>query len=352
MLVYADDLSGAAEIAGLGAATGFKSLLRLDVPSLSEGYDLQVVSLDIRSLSRPEARDKLKNAASVLLPDFVKVDSACRGHLALMAEMLSAGRPCILVPQNPSHGRTVNGGIYRIDGVPISETIFAHDPEWPAHDSNVSALGIQDAASEEDIGRIVDSAPQDSLFIGAADLFKAFLRKSRCHGAATGAAVEEDPRNRGTAPWSVITVFGSTVDHGLPFKTMSQDVYEGSKDAEEWTKVLVDEYLTTNNIAFGVGFDRGPAPDGKDRPRRLAATLGKVLKALIGRRSPDLLVIEGGATARACMNAVGMEEFSILGSLAPGVVRLRAVKGGPEIILKPGSYPWPEELKKSITLQI
>ena len=133
---------------------------------------------------------------------------------------------------------------------------------------------------------------------------------------------------------------------------MPQDVYEGSKDADEWTKVLEEEYLTTNNIAFGVGFGRGPAPDGKDRPRRLAATLGKVLKALTGRRSPNLLVIEGGATARACMNAVGLEEFSILGSLSPGVVRLGPVKGGPEIILKPGSYPWPEELKKSITLQI
>ena len=96
----------------------------------------------------------LREAAAAGTPDFVKTDSACRGHIKLSLDILGKGRNVVFVPQNPSMGRTVEGGIYRIGGVPISETVFAQDPEWPALTPDVSHLGIPDASSVEEIRKI------------------------------------------------------------------------------------------------------------------------------------------------------------------------------------------------------
>jgi hypothetical protein len=38
----------------------------------------------------------------------------------------------LLLPQNPSRGRTIVGGRYLIDGMPLHKTSFADDPDYPA----------------------------------------------------------------------------------------------------------------------------------------------------------------------------------------------------------------------------
>src|SRR5262249_20619585 len=46
----------------------------------------------------------------------------------------------VLIPANPSRGRTVDGGQYLIDGVPLDKTPFAHDPQFPRDTSSVRSL--------------------------------------------------------------------------------------------------------------------------------------------------------------------------------------------------------------------
>src|SRR5207302_40222 len=55
--------------------------------------------------------------------------------------MTAFGRPAaLLVPQNPSRGRTIRAGHYEIDGVPLHLTQFANAPEHPARSANALRL--------------------------------------------------------------------------------------------------------------------------------------------------------------------------------------------------------------------
>ena len=69
-------------------------------------------------------------------------------------------------------------------------------------------------------------------------------------------------------------------------------------------------------------------------PRRDGTGVG--LSSLVGRLH---LIIEGGATAWATLQALGWTEFTIERQIAPGVVQMRAMNGT-LVTLKPGSYPW------------
>jgi uncharacterized protein YgbK (DUF1537 family) len=51
------------------------------------------------------------------------------------------------------------------------------------------------------------------------------------------------------------------------------------------------------------------------------------------------LIIEGGATAWATLQALGWTQFTIERQIAPGVIQMRA-GCGTMVTLKPGSYPW------------
>ena len=53
-----------------------------------------------------------------------------------------------------------------------------------------------------------------------------------------------------------------------------------------------------------------------------------------------MIIIEGGATAFAVIQALGWNTFGIKSEYAPGIVGM--THGETEIILKPGSYPWGE----------
>ena len=68
--------------------------------------------------------------------------------------------------------------------------------------------------------------------------------------------------------------------------------------------------------------------------------MAEMARRLVSRHHPDSLIIEGGATAWATLNALGWHEFQIERQVAPGVVQMRSVTSGTLVTLKPGSYPW------------
>ena len=74
--------------------------------------------------------------------------------------------------------------------------------------------------------------------------------------------------------------------------------------------------------------------------------MARKTKELITYHRPDHLIIEGGATAWATLQALGWHLFSIEREFAPGVVQMRA-SNGTLLTLKPGSYPW-EQTKERI----
>ena len=239
MLIIADDITGAAEIAGIAWRKGLKVRLMVYQPNMpttplsswrGAGGEALILATDTRSGTEEEA---VKTIEDLFAPStsplqggvgggliFKKTDSVLRGHVAAELQTLmrvTGKQKALLIPQNPSKGRIVKDGIYYINGVPLDQTSFAYDPEFPAktaeakkllkrsagvqecrssdnswtsnlsspssHLSSISSpkgedgrgLLLPDATTLEEIREHVAKADNDTLFAGGADMFEAVV---------------------------------------------------------------------------------------------------------------------------------------------------------------------------------
>lgn len=242
LTVIADDITGAAEIAGIGFRFGLRTALLTAVREPLPDCDILVVATDTRSMTEEEAVAETRRVVRRLQEAgvrelFKKTDSALRGHvvaeLYALLEETSYTRG-VYLPENPSKGRTVQDGVYYVNGIPLHETSFAFDPEFPATSSVVTErlpgmrrledtssegafvpdrepvaeseafpLFMADAATEGDVDSLLSSLDMRGILLaGAADLFTAYLklrRGLRGSGAlqpAKGAARESASRPR------------------------------------------------------------------------------------------------------------------------------------------------------------
>lgn len=367
IIVIADDITGAAEMAGVAFDYGLRARLVLDLSNGLPDVEVVVVATDTRSMSEREAVATTKDVvaqcsaacpgmavSSTLFgatpaPDvilFKKTDSALRGHvMAELAAILSSSpyKQAILLPANPSRGRIVKEGIYYCDGKPISQTDFAVDPEFPAlvdrmadrfPEATREGVTMPDACDAEQVAEVVRQCPHDTLLAGAADLFEALL-VSRGHTLKAQRVPMTFDGN------DIIVVAGSTQSQpsqlGIPVKTMPREVYEGKTGASEWIEELIPAYRQCPRLVLAVPFRH---LTGKAVAVRLRQTMAAVVRALVEVHCPQTLVIEGGATAYCCLGALSWRQFSLAGVYAPGVIQM-VTPQTVSIILKPGSYPWP-----------
>ncbi len=156
LIVIADDITGAAEIAGIGYSHGMKTLLTIYADDRNGGklpiengtiVELVVVATDTRQLPEDEAVRTTRSIAGEIkriFPNtpvvFKKTDSVLRGHImpetrAMMDEL--GYEQTFLLPQNPSKGRIIRNGVYYVGNTPLHLTSFALDPEFPAFASEV-----------------------------------------------------------------------------------------------------------------------------------------------------------------------------------------------------------------------
>ena len=227
MLIIADDITGAAEIAGIAWRKGLKVRLMVYQPNMpttplsswkGAGGEALILATDTRSGTEEEAVKTIEEVATCLysgvlecrsvgvqtLPSstsnsstrqlvnlstdasnlstcqlvnsstdiiFKKTDSVLRGHVAaeLEALMRLTGKSnSLLIPQNPSKGRIVKDGIYYINGTPLDQTSFAYDPEFPAKTSKVAKLLGNEVASlqghkVQDCKNLKTSKPQNLI---------------------------------------------------------------------------------------------------------------------------------------------------------------------------------------------
>lgn len=179
IIVIADDITGAAEIAGTAHRQGLKASLLMGLDNCSSDElpksDVIVVATDSRSMPEVEAANLLRgickkisaiskqNSAirkwtnsngkpvntikdddpneNIIL--YKKTDSVFRGHISLELSVIMhelGYRAALLIAQNPSKGRIIRDGAYYVAGTPLSETAFSHDPEYPALTSKAVEL--------------------------------------------------------------------------------------------------------------------------------------------------------------------------------------------------------------------
>ena len=207
MIVIADDITGAAEMAGIAHQHGLSVRLSIAgslccAPVAAERTDVLVIATDTRSMTEEEAVNETRRITSQLSTLnsqlFKKTDSALRGHVVaeLSALMQTTGyQRAIYLPANPSKGRIIRNGCYYIKEVrgeksevrevPIHETAFSYDPEFPAKtsvlrerfpDAEEHHILMPDAETTADIQQIVTANNNpDTLLAGAADLFETYL---------------------------------------------------------------------------------------------------------------------------------------------------------------------------------
>ena len=349
IVVLADDLSGAAELAGIAVRHGLSAELQTAF-STDTDVDVVCVAADTRSLPAEQAAHVVATITREIVAAkptwlFKKCDSVLRG--SVLAEIRAMVHPagktrCVILSANPSRGRIVRNGNYFINGQPLHETVFANDPEHPRATSRVADLlgaelaGIEtpDVETSADMLRLAASVEVGTLPVGAADFFEALLQ------------LWISPRDLFLQPASVsigttLLVCGSAaawaqrrteaLAAGFPVFALPHDVAAAVQALNQFDRVLI-------------GIGDGPAAQGHAPAilvRQLAVTVAEIL-----RQTPvSRLLLEGGATAAAVVQELGWTRLRACNFPFQGVGVVQPVNSpGPILFIKPGSYSWSKEI--------
>jgi len=368
IVAIADDITGAAEIGGIGVRYGLKTMLSA-TGRASEKADLLVLYSNTRSLPEKEAvaqMERLTRTINGSEPELVykKTDSVLRGHVVaeLQAQLgVLQRRMALLAPVNPGMGRTIVKGRYFIYGQPIDETSFSADPEFPANSSSVEKLlryesgvhlitpeeklpgagiAVAEADSVEHLNFWAGQIDEHMLAAGGGAFFEAILRRhftkterKSFHAPAGARLLVSGTSFKPNA--EKLKVFGDHLHH------MPPAVFDGTDDGRgmsAWTMAIRDSLQKTGKAAMAI--DPSARGDGALLRMRMAEAVDTVL-----RSTPVAeLMVEGGSTAYAITERMGWSELRAIEEWAQGIVRLRPLKEDKlHLTIKPGSYQWPPQ---------
>ena len=324
ILVLADDLTGAAEVAAIGVEHGLNTELATTVPQNVESA-LLVIDTDTRPAPGAQAAARIGDLLNALprpTAFFKKTDSVLRGQVLaeVRAIQQALGIPAaLLVPQNPSKGRIIADGRYLIEGVPLDQTTFRNDPEYPRMTAEVLSLLTGSAPAPADvrvadlpsgIGRTgitignavsVEEMRQwaalgirgGCVMAGGADLFRGFLGILG-HTFQARAAVTLPPGKMlvvcGSAAASSREIVEWWERSGLPVCSMPEGTDEPTC-AKAWAQAALARFQEPEARAI-LSIRHAVSPERAIAFRRCMA---ETVRQIVGSVTDDFtLVIEGG----------------------------------------------------------
>lgn len=317
LAIIADDLTGALDAAAPFADKGLRVRVATRFDALEAaiaGAGVVAVSTRSREIA-PDAARAAVAAALAGLPAgvrlFKKVDSRLKGNIAAELAAFAPG-PVLAVPALPEFGRVVKGGA--VCGWGVAQPV-AVAPVLGR------AAAVPDVATAEEMARAIGQASGD-LIVGA-------------RGAAQCLAAAVQGR-RGALPaleLPMVVVVGSTdpitlaqvaeLRAGLPgLRVLSAP--DGQCDALP---------------APGVTLVQAIPGRGEAAPQ-VAQVLGRAVARIAqGARS---LVLTGGATAEAVLDALDVTVLDLHGDLQPGLPLSSG--GGRRIVTKSGGFGDPQSV--------
>ena len=346
-MVIADDLSGAAELAGIAFARGYSAEVQRRFDASSDAAVI-AVDTDSRHLPSEAATKRVREVSQAVIATrpawiYKKVDSVLRGNVRVEIEavlQVLKTSLAVLVPANPLRGRTIVGGQMLIDGVPLDQTPFRDDPEHPRATSVVSELlgptsriFTPDVGDEAVVVQLAQRVLATTLAAGAVDFFASLLDARRA-GQGSG--------NLAMAPATIrrpaLLVCGS---HAA-WQTRQQECQQAGIPM-----VMASDLLVTQ--AAGDLASRGVlaiALDSRSQLPRLAAWVA----ALMEVAPLATIFAEGGATAAAVAEQLGWTRFGVVQTAPAGVGVLQPLgaSDAPLFLIKPGSYSWPDEIWRQL----
>jgi len=370
--VIADDFTGAAELAGICVRYHLHVELATEVGH-STNVDVFILATDCRSMKEEQAVTEMKKhtqALLALLPSWIfkKTDSVLRGHiLAEMAAQLTVTgyEKAVLVAANPALGRTIIDGLYFLQGQPVHETSFSHDPHFPVVSSSVKdmlradgypvhlekstgslpdkGIVVGDVESVEDLTKWAAHIDHKTLAAGASGFFEAILKSRNVTGSSTMTHTSTAAQNSGTS--KSLFVCGTTFSNSRnaiekiylnrgSVSYMPEEIIDTVQWADEVTALVKRHGKAIVAIHGGL---TGNSADPNKLRTRMAALVSEVLQ----RNIIQELIIEGGATSWAVIQQSGLTQFLPVEEMAPGVVRMQVIDTNLFLTVKPGSYQWP-----------
>lgn len=376
IIAIADDFTGAAEIAGIGLRYGLTAEVQTAY-NPNTTASLIVIDSDTRTGTVSHAVETVSGITSRLnglSPRLVykKTDSVLRGHVAVeieaIADILGKGR-VLLIPANPGMGRIIQSGVYSVDGVPLHETEFNSDPEYPVSTSEVTELlgsagkytvrsiaapspipegilAIGDATGTENLAQWSLHIQNDCLPAGGGEFFPAILERF-------GYRAQKKPAKHVDFPIPSLFVSGSmsaysretvkrAASGGMPVFTVP--VAQKSPEERAVLAEKVADAVSLHGTAL-LAVDSETADSAGD-PRSIPGIVAGFVERVVHSTDIRTLYITGGATAAAVLHRLGWSRFVPVEELSHGVSRMRVMEMNVDcsVIVKPGSYPWPDSL--------
>jgi uncharacterized protein YgbK (DUF1537 family) len=379
--VIADDLTGAAEIGAVGLRHGLRAeIVRTGRPS--GRADVVCMDTDSRSCPAEEAGKRAATAARELRAAgaqwiYKKVDSVLRGQVT--AEMEAVMRElklprALLLPANPSLGRTIRNGQYFVHGKLIHKTEFARDPEYPRRSSQVlhllkvpeeyplrlvqderllfdRSIVIGEAALSADVREWASIFEREgTLAAGGAEFFNALLDREK---PVNGNAVKNPPS---PPPGRELFVCGvSTVScrkfvsaarrNKQPVFTLPVELVWGAEftpaTVAAVTRRVVAAFESHSRVILAVGL---PNVRHVEVAKRLSQNVVDLAERVIKSVPVARVFAEGGATAAELVRRMGWSRLTVEREVAPGVATLTVEHDQPLLLtIKPGTYTWPAQ---------
>lgn len=378
--IIADDLTGAAEVAGVCLRYGLKVAFGVNTLP-SDAADAWVIATDSRSVSSAEAC-KISHDLAVALKDagisevFKKTDSVIRGHIVdELTELMAVFGldKAVLQTANPATGRCIRNGIYYVSGKALHETSFALDPDFPAFSSSVEELlvkrserkmniqtkavsfeatgiNVPDCFSEKDLKSCISNQLINCIYAGSAAFFAAYLEVMH------GFDVKPNMNNASLINKRFLMICGSM--HAQSHEFLKKVAQNGIKvcafpecllteitnenDIMNWAGELADFWKKEGRMILTLG---NKSIQFENSSKVLKERMALVLQSILEKCEIDELFIEGGATTFAVLLKQGWISLVPVQEFSPGVVRMKVSQGSNlYLTMKPGSYLWPKTI--------
>lgn len=376
-LVIADDLTGAAEIAGIAHGRGLSVRILSGEQPPAESCEVLVINTDTRDRTGKEAAATIRRLVPGLgdlggLKLYKKTDSLLRGPVAeeLIALLdCTAYSTALLVPANPSKGRQIRAGRYMIGAKALDESEHRTDPDHPRTSSDIRTLlgigpgglllrkdvgeallnkiQVPDHCSPADITALAqDNHTSGKLLAGGADFFRELLLSQLRPKRQQSREVLTYPDNRCFVFGSYARANRSALEKlkQCGYEILELEVREGGdpKTGSDVLKKLSHLGAAPGRKVLKLPDDHIEDPAIRNELLMELTSVACTMPAALER--PWHFLVTGGKTASHFCNKMGWDQFIVRESHEEGVVTLSPGNTEHLITIKPGSYHWPDEL--------
>ena len=365
LLIIADDLTGALDTGVKFSEAGIKTAVYTRRPENEAGdEEVTVLCADTRHLPHREAYREIRSIVEQNRERFPyimkKTDSGLRGNIGaeLQAVLDGAGEACLaFLPALPEMDRITRGGVHYINGVPVSQSVFGRDPFDPVTEDDIPRLlrrqcaspvrvvargaeaepagadpviDVYDAETAEDMRLAVSRILRGGsvrLLAGCAGLAQALARELSGGFSAPCPTEEKEP---------LLVVCGSVnrisqlqleyaEKAGVARVHLPLDYLLGDEAESPLTDAVIDRCsaglpLMVDTLAETTSECPISPEELEDRRYRISHRLGGLVKIMMDRGITHRIMIIGGDTLLALMEAAGCTALTPVCEVDRGVV--------------------------------